>query len=86
MRAMRQVRIQSAWTYERLPHLAGTTSCLNIAATGSTEFLQELAQDADVGLCCHGRRRAIAALEPKCPDDATGTHNIPGDDQGRKSS
>ena len=33
-----------------------------IAATGLTELLQELVQDADVALCCHGRRRAIAAL------------------------
>ena len=46
-----------------------------IAATGSTELLQELVYDADVALCCHSHRRAIAALEPKWPDDATGAHS-----------
>ena len=43
-----------------------------IAYIGSTELLQQIVQDADVALCCHGRRCAIAALKPKWPDDATG--------------
>ena len=53
-----------------------------IAVTGSTEPLQELFYDADVGLCFRGRGLAIAALETRCPDDVTGAHSTPDDDLG----
>ena len=67
-----------------LLHLAGTTStsCLD-RCHRSTELLQELVKDADarLALCCPGRR-AIAALEPKWFDDATGAQSTPGGDLG----
>ena len=52
------------------------------SATGSPELLQELVQDADVAVGCDGGRRAIAGLEPKWPDDATGAHSTPDGDPG----
>ena len=69
------------WTYEGLLHHPGTTSRLNRRhrldrAPPGTFY------NADVGLCCRGRRLAIAALEPKCPDDVTGAHSTPDDNLG----
>ena len=48
-----------------------------IAVTDPTEIHQELVQRADVALCRHGCRRAIAGLEPKWPNDSTGAQSTP---------
>ena len=48
-----------------------------IAATDSTELLQELVQDADVGLCC----RALSSCNSSSyPDDVSGALGTPDSD------